>query len=169
MPGARHAYEDLLRCSSRRRRRVYDTGRGPVRQAHSIREGGHRLGRLGGRHALPERAAAHADHARRPGQGHAGRLREYAGPGRKHVHQDPEPAEGTGPRHGRRRDDARLHGGGSGDGQQARFRRHERRLRASSSEPPSSRTNRREARFRSPRWSRRVRSSRSKCRPLGSK
>ena len=37
--------------------------------------------------------------------------------------------EGTGPRHGRRRDDARVHGGGSGDGKQARLCRHECGLR----------------------------------------
>ena len=44
-------------------------------------------------------------------------FRQHAGAGREHVQQDTEPAEGAGARHGRHRDDARLHGGRSGDGQ----------------------------------------------------
>ncbi len=83
---------------------------------------------MGRRHALCERAVADPADAGGSHQGHSRRLRQHAGAGREHLHEDPEPAEGPGPRHEQRGHDARVHGGGPGHGEQARLRRHERRI-----------------------------------------
>lgn len=79
--------------------------------------------------ATATQAAADAHHASRSRERHGAGLRKHAGAGGTRLCQDSGPAEGSGSRPRRRRHDARVHGRRPGDGQQARFRGHERRVR----------------------------------------